>query len=232
MDSQQISLLDKPKKSTLSKTLWLLLSVAAVVSSTALIASYLIDHSSPHHFCEHALDTTSCSAHVSEVAQVPILTTTRKDHKFKLLQSFLMKSTSPIQKAMETANAIKLKVNNNNPREEASLRDCEQLMDLSMDRVWDSVMALTKESTNIDSLQDAHTWLSSVLTNHATCLDGLDGPPRALMEAQLEDLISRARTSLALLVAVLPPNINPKGEIMLKEILTHFRVYFTVLTKN
>ncbi|GAU29633.1 hypothetical protein TSUD_164830 [Trifolium subterraneum] len=72
---------------------------------------------------------------------------------------------------MNTANAIKRRINS--PREGIALNDCEQLMDLSMDRVWDSVLTLTKDNT--DSQQDAHTWLSSVLTNHATCLDGLEG---------------------------------------------------------
>ena len=205
MATQQ-PLLNKPRK-TLSKTLWLILTVVAVLGSSALIASYLIkptsffNLSSPHHgVCEHALDKASCLAHISEVAQAPILATT-KDPKFNLLQSFLMKSTSHIQKAMDTAKAVKLHLNG--PKEEAALQVCEELMDLSKDRVLDSMVALTKRTTL--ALQDAHTWLSSVLTNHATCLDGLEGSARALMEAELEDLKSRASTSLAMLVAVLPP---------------------------
>nr|CAD29733.1 pectin methylesterase [Sesbania rostrata] len=207
MASQQ-SLLDKPRNS-LSKTFWLILSLVAIISSSALIASYLFNPtsffnltSSPH-VCEHALDTKSCLAHVSEVAQGPILATT-KDHKLNLLISLLTQSTPQIQNAMDTVKAIKHKINN--PKEEAALHDCEQLMDLSIDRVWDSVVALTKNT--IDSQQDTHSWLSSVLTNHATCLDGLEGTSRALMEAELEDLMSRARTSLAMLVAVLPPKGN------------------------
>ncbi|TKY71209.1 Pectinesterase 2.1 [Spatholobus suberectus] len=207
MATQQ-SLLDKPRKS-LSKIFWSILSIAAVISLSAFIGSYLIkptsffNYHSPHHVCDHALDTTSCLAHVSEVTQGPFLTTI-KDHKFNLLQSFLMKYTSHIERAMNTVNSIKFRINN--PREEAALRDCVELMDLSMDRVWDSMVALTKQT--IESQQDAHTWLSSVLTNHATCLDGLEGPARVLMEAELENLISRARTSLAMLVAVLPPKVE------------------------
>ncbi|XP_027360891.1 pectinesterase-like [Abrus precatorius] len=201
----QQSLLNKPTKSHF-KTIFLVVSIAAVISSSALIASYFINPtsffnlSSPNHLCDHALDTASCLAHVSEVAQGPFLSTPTKDHKYNLLHSFLMKSNSHIQNAMDTAKAIKQRINN--PREEAALRDCEELMELSMDRVWDSMVALTKDTT--DSQQDAHTWLSSVLTNHATCLDGLEGTAKALMEAELKDLISRARTSLAMLVAVLP----------------------------
>ncbi|KAJ1420435.1 Pectinesterase, catalytic [Sesbania bispinosa] len=213
MASQQ-SLLDKPRNS-LSKTFWLILFSCYHKLLSPYCFLYLQSHLllQPHlipHVCEHALDTKSCLAHVSEVAQGPILATT-KDQKLNLLISLLTKSTPHIQNAMDTVKAIKHRINN--PKEEVALHDCEQLMDLSIDRVWDSVVALTKNT--IDSQQDAHSWLSSVLTNHATCLDGLEGPSRALMEAELEDLISRARTSLAMLVAVLPP----KGEQFIDESL-------------
>jgi pectinesterase len=105
-----------------------------------------------------------------------------------------------MQNAMNTANAIKRRINS--PREEIALNDCEQLMDLSMDRIWDSVLAMTE--SNIDSEQDAHTWLSSVLTNHATCLDGLEGISLNLMESDIQEMISRARTSLAVFLSVFP----------------------------
>ncbi|MQI32239.1 pectinesterase inhibitor domain-containing protein, partial [Escherichia coli] len=201
------SLLDKSRKSV-SKTVWSILFVGSVISSLLLIASYVIQPTSffnlspSHHIiCEHAIDTESCSAHVSEVAQTPILTTQyTQGYRLNLLQSILTKSTSHIQKAIDTANAVKLRINS--PKEEAGLVECEELMDLSMDRVWDSIVALSKKSS-ADSMQDAHSWLSSVLTNHATCLDGLEGySARTLMEAEVKDLISRARTSLALLVAI------------------------------
>ncbi|CAL0332099.1 unnamed protein product [Lupinus luteus] len=210
MATQQ-SLLDKPSKS-LSKTFFLVLSVATVLSSSLFIASYLIkptsssssyfNLSSPHYACEHAIDTASCLAHCSEVAQP-------QAQKLYLLQSILIKSTSDMQKALQNTNHVKLRTNN--PKEQAALVNCEELMDISMNRVWDSITALAKNTTS--SMQDAHSWLSSVLTNHATCLDGLEGSARALMEAELEDLISRSRTSLALLVAILPPNPNGEGLI-------------------
>jgi len=212
MATQQ-SLLEKPKK-PVSKTI-LFLSVVAVLSSSAFIASYLIkpslvfNNSSLHQVCDHALDTKSCLTHVSEVTQTHMFTPT-EDHKFTLLKSFLIKYTSHIEKVMGTTNAVKLRVNNR--REEAALKDCAELMDLSLDRVWNSMLALTKKTTV--SQQDAHTWLSSVLTNHATCLDGLEGTARSVMEGELEDLKSRARTSLAILVATVPP---PKVEQTIEE---------------
>nr|AFK35109.1 unknown [Medicago truncatula] len=204
----QQSLLDKPRKS-IPKTFWLVLSLVAIISSSALIISHLnkpisfFNLSSAPNLCEHALDTKSCLTHVSEVVQGSTLSNT-KDHKLSTLVSLLTKSTAHIRKAMDTANVIKRRVNS--PREEIALNDCEELMDLSMDRVWDSVLTLTKN--NIDSQHDAHTWLSSVLTNHATCLDGLEGSSRVVMESDLHDLISRARSSLAVLVSVLPPKAN------------------------
>ncbi|CAL5191860.1 unnamed protein product [Lathyrus oleraceus] len=204
----QETLIDKPRKS-IPKTFWLILSLAAIIGSSALIVSHLnkpisfFPLSSAPNLCEHAVDTKSCLTHVSEVVQGQALANT-KDHKLSTLISLLTKSTSHIQKAMETANVIKRRVNS--PREETALNDCEQLMDLSMDRVWDSVLTLTKN--NIDSQQDAHTWLSSVLTNHATCLNGLEGTSRVVMESDLQDLISRARSSLAVLVSVLPAKSN------------------------
>ncbi|KAL5057701.1 hypothetical protein RYX36_029305 [Vicia faba] len=204
----QETLLDKPRKS-IPKTFWLILSLAAIISSSALLVSHLKKPTSFFHLssapnlCEHALDIEACLTHVSEVVQGPTLTTT-KHHKLSTLISLLTKSTTHIQEAMNRANVIKRRVNG--PREEAALNDCEELMNLSMERVWDSVLTLTKDNT--DSQQDAHTWLSSVLTNHATCLDGLEGTSRVVMESDLQDLISRARSSLAVLVSVLPEKNN------------------------
>ncbi|KAG2375448.1 Pectinesterase 2.1 [Vigna angularis] len=205
----QQSLLDKPRNS-ISKTICLVFSVAAVICSSAFVGSYLIKSSSflnqspLQHLCRHALDNPSCLAHVSEVAQDPILTTT-KDYNLNLFHSFLMKSTSHIQRVMNTASSIKLRIND--PREEAALNDCVELMDLSINRVWDSMVTLTKETD--ESQQDAHTWLSSVLTNHATCLDGLEGTARTLMQDELENLKSRAKTILAMFLAVLPQRVEP-----------------------
>lgn len=48
-----------------------------------------------------------------------------------------------------------------------------------------------------------HTWLSSSLTNYETCSDGLHGSSEAV-KPLLDDLISRARASLAMFVATLP----------------------------
>ncbi|KAF7840657.1 pectinesterase-like [Senna tora] len=201
-------LLPKPK-SSISKTFLPTLSLIAIISSSALFASYLIKPkptiSFSNHICDHALHKPSCLAHVLEVTNGSVVLTTQ-DQKVHLLRSILMNSNSHIRKAMHTARAIKNRITNGPIMEQKALRECEKLLDLSIDNVFDSLVALTKNTTK--SHQDAHTWLSSVLTNHFTCLDGLQGPARALMEPQLNGLISRARTTLAILVHTLPSNSN------------------------
>ncbi|KAF5729021.1 putative Pectinesterase precursor [Tripterygium wilfordii] len=119
-----------------------------------------------------------------------------------LLKVFLDKSTPHIQDFIDKAKKVNYSIKNS-PREERGLVDCVELMELSMDRVIGSIEAL-----EVQSIAEAHAWLSSVLTNHVTCFDGLEGLSRSLMELNLENLISRARTSLAILVAVLPTKDN------------------------
>ena len=190
-------LLENPKTSHCKSTLYLILYFASIILSTALVATHLIKPSSSNpllhsHICDQAHHQAGCISMVSEVV---------KDYKTIMLQMFLEESTSAIQKAMDTAKNVNQRINNN-PREQAALLDCVELMDLSMDRVFDSKVALQNMTTS--SIEDAHAWLSSVLTNHVTCLDGLEGSSRTTMEPGLKDLISRARTSLAMLVAVSP----------------------------
>ncbi|KAK4258962.1 hypothetical protein QN277_005350 [Acacia crassicarpa] len=213
MASPNQSLLDKPNKS-ISKTIWLLLSLSALFSS-ALFASYLFSPTSfifnlshpHHHLCDHALHKSSCLAHLSELTQASTFTTSN-DLNSKLLHSLLTKTTSQIQKTLDSTKAIKYRIND--PKQQQALQVCEQLLELSLDRVWDSMVALTEKTTK--SNQDAHTWLSTVLTNHVTCLDEVEGSARALIESDLNDLVSRARTSLALLVHVMPSKIDGVDE--------------------
>lgn len=96
----------------------------------------------------------------------------------------------------------------NNGQEQVALEDCLELMDLSRDRLMDSMMGLGNLTAQAHF--DVHSWLSSILTNHVTCIDGLNGQVRSIMEPMLNDLVARARTSLALMVAIAPQkNIVP-----------------------
>ncbi|KAG5516541.1 hypothetical protein RHGRI_037299 [Rhododendron griersonianum] len=183
-------------------------TVAAIIASITLVKTRLSNPKSYNpplsaHVCDPALDRVSCWAMVSEVASGNTMQLKSVD----LLQMFLEKSTSHIRDAMEMASSISHRIND--PKEQAAIADCLELMDLSVDRVMGSILALGKQTARFHS--DAHSWLSSVLTNHVTCLDGLNGPARPMMEPKLKDLMARARASLAMVVAVTPP---PADEVV------------------
>ncbi|KAK1303778.1 Pectinesterase 2.2 [Acorus calamus] len=116
-----------------------------------------------------------------------------------LLRSIIHKSILRASAASEAATDVSRRINE--PRQQAALADCSFLMDLSLDRLAAASSAVET------SVTDARTWLSAVLANHVTCMDGLDGPARAAMEAHLESLMALASTSLALLNAVSPSDV-------------------------
>ncbi|KAG6695200.1 hypothetical protein I3843_09G086200 [Carya illinoinensis] len=193
-------LLENPKTSPF-KTLCLILSLAAIISSSALVATHLLqaNFSDPHlqhHICDQAHNPASCLAMVSEV--VGDTNNIVQMNHVHLLQVFLKRSAYEIQKVKGRAQDIKHRIND--PKEQLALLDCVQLMELSRDRIFDSIAAL--ENMTSRSGEDAHAWLSSVLTNHVTCWDGLEGIARASMEPVVKDSISRARNFLAMLLAV------------------------------
>ncbi|CAL5408409.1 unnamed protein product [Camellia sinensis] len=193
-------LLDSPKrKLSLCKSLSLVLSLVAIITPITIFTTKFFNETSSlsSTLCDRALDRASCSAMVSELAPPETL---MQMNGPDLLQAFLKKSASGIRKSMVTASDISRRIND--PREQGALADCVELMELSMDRVMDSMVAIEKRT--VESHSDAHSWLSSVLTNHVTCLDGLTGSVRSMMEPELEDMVTRARASLAMVVAVSP----------------------------
>lgn len=197
----QKPLLEAPKSTTSHcKPLYLTLCLAAILSSTTLIAIHVITKitlntsSNPPltHICDQAHDQKSCLAMVSE--------TTKPMSGVNLLQALLEKSAPRLRKALDTAKDAHSRIIN--PKDQAAVVDCVELMDVTMDRVMDSIIALQNLSVRDFSLEeDVHGWLSSVLTNYVTCLDGLEGPARTTMEPRLNDLISRSRAILAIMVA-------------------------------
>ncbi|KAB2029631.1 hypothetical protein ES319_D05G177200v1 [Gossypium barbadense] len=193
-------LLDRPRGSysrdcPLIFTLLLLICLAALVA-IPLVRFSSFDANHPYKYCERAVDQKSCSALLSEVASKTTVRTKGVD----LLHAFLERSASDIQNVINQARNFNDGINNR--REQASSADCLELMELSRDRIMDSMVGVEKQDVNWHS--NAQAWLSSVLTNHVTCLDGLQGSVRTLMEPGLSDLISKARTSLAILVSVSP----------------------------
>jgi pectinesterase len=206
MATMNTPLLATPKTSR-RKTICLVLSMVAILSSTTLVTMRYYtktDPSSPpgllQNLCDHAYDQESCLAMVSQIAS----NTSTKMSQVGLLQLLLGKSTPHIQNTIEKAKVIHSRIND--AREQAALGDCVELMEISKYRIKDTIVAL--ESVTSKSHVNALTWLSSVLTNHDTCLDGLNGPARSTMEPYLNDLILRARTSLAILAAISPSKEN------------------------
>ncbi|KAH7837139.1 hypothetical protein Vadar_010072 [Vaccinium darrowii] len=193
------------RKTSFWKSLCLLLSLAAIIGSITLVTTRLINPTSYNpplsaHICDPALDRVSCWDMVSEVASGNMM----QMNSIDLLQMFLKTSASHIREAVDIASSVSHRIND--PKEQAAIADCLELMDLSIDRVMDSVLALGKKTTRSHS--DAHSWLSGVLTNHVTCLDGLNGPAQPMMEPKLKDLMARARASLAMVVAISPPRAD------------------------
>ncbi|PSS10349.1 Bifunctional pectinesterase 18/rRNA N-glycosylase [Actinidia chinensis var. chinensis] len=197
-------LLDAPKsKSSPCKSLFLLLSLTAIIGLITIVTTKVIhdtSSSSPPlltQICDRALDRASCRAMVSEVAS--------KDSKqmsgVDLLNVFLEKSKLAIGYVVEMASDVRRRINDR--KQQTAIADCLELMDRSMGRIRESVSAFNGSAVRFHS--DAHTWLSSILTNHVTCQDGLNGLAQSMMEAGLKDLITRARISLAMVVAISPP---------------------------
>ncbi|OMO64891.1 Pectinesterase, catalytic [Corchorus olitorius] len=191
-------LINRPKPSY-RKIFSLLFCFVAILSSAALVTIRFARITSFDQICERSVDQKSCSVLLSELVASNKTTKLIKD--VDLLQAFLEQSTAHIQSAINKVNKFKNGVNN--AGEEAGLADCLELMDSSVDRIMDSMAAL--QSQDVNSHSNAHSWLSTVLTNHVTCLDGLQGSTKTHMEAGLNDLISRARTSLAIFVSIIPP---------------------------
>ncbi|CAH9059460.1 unnamed protein product [Cuscuta europaea] len=192
------------KKSSSSKAFYTFLCLVAIVGSAALLSKWIIttnssSSSSTFHarICNGAHDPTSCMSILSEVSS----SSPTESNGVDLLQMLLHSSLRRTRAAMDMLTNVNGRVNGRKVK--SGLNTCMLLMDLSVDWITDSMVALGNPTPNARS--DAHTYLSSVLTNHDTCLDGLHGPARSTLEPILNDLIARARSSLAVFVAVAPP---------------------------
>nr|P83947.1 RecName: Full=Pectinesterase/pectinesterase inhibitor; Includes: RecName: Full=Pectinesterase inhibitor; AltName: Full=Pectin methylesterase inhibitor; Includes: RecName: Full=Pectinesterase; Short=PE; AltName: Full=Pectin methylesterase; Flags: Precursor [Ficus pumila var. awkeotsang] len=201
MEINQPNLLEASKSCYSKITFFLLVISFAALVSTGFSSPELSLH---HKICDQSVNKESCLAMISEVTGLNMA-----DHR-NLLKSFLEKTTPRIQKAFETANDASRRINN--PQERTALLDCAELMDLSKERVVDSISILFHQNLTTRSHEDLHVWLSGVLTNHVTCLDGLEEGStdyiKTLMESHLNELILRARTSLAIFVTLFPAKSN------------------------
>ncbi|EOA40074.1 hypothetical protein CARUB_v10008769mg [Capsella rubella] len=222
MSNSNQPLLSKPK-SLKHKNLCLVLSFAAILGSAAFFSAQLIYTSddsllTPSQICNGAHDQDSCQVLLSEFTTLSLSKLNRLD----LLHVFLKNSVSRVDSAMSMVKEARTRLNG--ARDEAGLADCEEMMDVSRDRMVSSVEELRGGNLNLESYSNVHTWLSSVLTNYMTCLDTTNEPR---VKAQLEDLVSRARVALAIFVSVLPARDD------LKMILfDHFPSWLTTLDRE
>ncbi|KAF5183643.1 Pectinesterase/pectinesterase inhibitor [Thalictrum thalictroides] len=193
----------KQTSSSSCKTVYVVISFLAILSLTGFLTlnlNTIYDKSgslsTPRHICARAHNPNSCLALIAPLVGSGGGTLS----EVELLKQFLNNSISSIGDVMKLTKSVVNQVND--LREKSALADCMELMDSSVDRVLDSISALSKNQQHFD----AQTWLSSVLTNHVTCLDGLSASIRPKFESHLEDLIARARASLAILCATSCPS--------------------------
>ncbi|GAB4826632.1 hypothetical protein Ancab_033527 [Ancistrocladus abbreviatus] len=224
MEGTYQPLLNPQNNISSSKFLCLALTLLAVVviSPIALFSTRLNLNSitssntlSLSLVCENAHEPSSCLSMVSELAPEGFLQTNNPNP----LKLSLEKSKAEIRNLLTMAKDLHRRINGGTDR--GAMVDCVELMDISTDRVGDSLTAL-EENTQA-SYSDVHTWLSAVLTNHFTCLDGLQGPARLMMEPGVSKLIARARASLAMLVAISPE----KGDHLLEAVKDKFPSWVT-----
>ncbi|XP_068639182.1 pectinesterase 2.1-like [Aristolochia californica] len=192
-------LLGQPKRSIpLCRALLFTLSVVSLLSFAALVAIHL---ASSNHFavCANAKIPSSCLTLVSREVVSGILPMSQ----IQLLQILLKRSVSGVITATQVTHRLNLIPSNGFfIKQQAGLSDCLQLLDLSRDLLEDSSMALRSLSKRSHS--DAHSWLSAVLTNYDTCLDGLQGTAKSMMKAQIQNLMALASTSLAIVNSFSP----------------------------
>lgn len=201
-------LLGSPRRRIPScSTILLTLSFATILCLAGFATLHLHlttrDQDQDHtHLCHNAHNPTSCQAILSNLPNITAI----KPSKLDLIRILMEQSVAHVDAAAATARSIRRRIND--PKQQAGLADCMDLMDLSRTRLQDSLLALGSVSEVPDSHANVHTWLSAVLTNYATCMDGLQGEAGSAMKAQLENMMAIGSTSLALIKAVSSSNVD------------------------
>ncbi|KAJ8514101.1 hypothetical protein OPV22_004535 [Ensete ventricosum] len=196
-----------------TKALLLTLSLATLMCLAAFVTIQLTTTTTmnpplqPSDLCAKSPNPTSCHAIVSQA----MLASTGNLHPtpVQIFRSLLHNSLAQLDAAAASAADIHPRLINE-PKQKSALADCMQLLELSRDRIVGSGDA---------TRSDARTWMSAVLTNHATCLDGLDGVAKSAMRAHLEYLKSSASASLAVLHAV-PSSVQDNTDAVVKPVAT------------
>ncbi|RWR94911.1 pectinesterase [Cinnamomum micranthum f. kanehirae] len=200
--------IDQPLLSSLrrtspsSKTLFITLSSITLLLLLALL-SHHVNTENQHQVCKHAFDPSSCQAIISKHSPAGIFRRTDAD----LLQILIQKSMFNIDDIAIKAAGLYKQSNESNQR--AGLENCIEMMDLSHGRLHDCASAIN--SIRIQSTtpvaEDVYAWLAGVVTNHVTCLDGLNGVAKSTLVVQLNTLIGLAMTSLAVFSSISPSSL-------------------------
>ncbi|KAF8111077.1 hypothetical protein N665_0076s0079 [Sinapis alba] len=208
MSNSNQPLLSK-QKSLNHKSPCLVLSFAAILGFAAFFTTQLIfsntttDDSllTPSQICHGAHDQDSCQTLLSELTTLSL----SKPKRLDLLHVFLKNSVWQLESATNMVNEARTR--SNEVKDEAHFADCKEMMDVSKDRMVNSMEELRGGNLNLESYSNVHTWLSSILTNYMTCVDSISDvsiESKHRVQPKLEDLVSRARVALSILVSVLP----------------------------
>jgi pectinesterase len=168
-------------------------TLLSVVTLLCVAAFFLFPNPSTVNLCTNSPDTASCYA----IVAVAILTSpnAHPSQPTQVLRAILARSLDQHDAAAAAVSGMHQRTSD--PRQRGALADCVQLMDLARDRLADAADTIPAAA------DDARTWLSAVLTDHVTCLDGLGHKPlRDAVGSHLEPLMSLASASLAVLNAV------------------------------
>ncbi|EEF39557.1 Pectinesterase-2 precursor, putative [Ricinus communis] len=189
-----------------SKIFICFLFLSTIMFSSIFLAPYLITFShskpiAPASVCDRAHEPQACLRMVSEAVAAD--DGVQELNGVHLLKTLLIESLPQMRMGIESAGYIIRRTNDH--KDKAALADCLELMDLSIDRVNHTLAALANWGSKSDA-DDAHTWLSGVLTNHVTCLDGIVLTGQQSIKNLMQDLISRTRTSLAVLASLSASN--------------------------
>lgn len=192
-------LLGFPKSPTpICKIFFLTLSLVTILSLASLVTFRLTTN---NHFavCATAGRPTSCLTVLSKevVGAAGVLPLTR----LELLRILLRRSAAEVAAASRAALLAGRRINDR--RQRLALSDCVELMGLSLDQLHESSTALAADHVKLHP--DVHSWLSAVLTNHVTCMDGLHGDARSAMESDVDHLIGLASATLAVVASIAPP---------------------------
>lgn len=198
------SLLNPPKTTkqiSYKSFFFIILSVVTFVISFVYLCLLIIPTTTHHtNLCANSHDHDSCflliTEAISDKAARWTIPSTRRDTLGYVLSAHVLQMNKAIS-GTRSINVVK---------GAQVVGDCLELMDLSRDRVQNSIDALAN-SNKLLNANDVTTWLSAVLTNYVTCSDQLENYSHLFgLKSIINELISSSRIILAIQANVLGGN--------------------------